>query len=130
MKLLEKQLVRNLLLTGDVYHTINGGRSQPNKQLYKKTDHYLLTLSIHGISPEHVRVEVKERELLIFHLLSFQNSEQNGHIPILLANHAIPMNVNRDKIYARQEGNQLKIFLPINKMEEGEGYFKNISIEK
>jgi HSP20 family molecular chaperone IbpA len=126
MKLINKNVIRELLLTGDIFHTINGGRVQPSTNFERKEDHYQLTVKVPGIDTQNLKVEVQNNQLLVLHIREHQNSAQQAKVPFLIDSLKIPFDVNITGIYANMEEGMLKVVLPFNELANG--YRKSIDI--
>lgn len=125
----DKKWVRRVLRTADIANTLNGGISEARIKLEKKSDHYLLKARIPGVDVEHLKVEIIDKTLFVYHNLQF--SGQNASvimIPHVVATCPLAPEVDFRNISASFEGKILHVVLPFNELKTG--FHKNIEIQK
>ncbi len=129
MKVEDKLLIKNLAQTAEIVNTINGGMSQAELLLDKGEEEWTAILRVPGVSPDRMRLEIRQGQLYIFHVLVAENENPDQvELPYLLAAVSLDKRIDFDRIIAEYEDNQLFITLPID--EEANGYERDIQIYK
>ncbi|HCX22368.1 MAG: hypothetical protein CMB80_07280 [Flammeovirgaceae bacterium] len=127
MRAEDRILIKNLAQTAEIVNTINGGMSQANMILEKGEDEWTVAIRVPGVSPERMRVEVRNGQLFIFHVMADENAAE-VELPFLLAAVALDKRVDFDAIIAEYEDKELFITMPLD--EEASGYEREIDIFK
>lgn len=123
--------VKNMVVTADLLNTINGGMSKPSFKMSRKEDHYELDVITPGIQGQHLKVEIHNRFISIFHNLSYvspDHSLQDEGAPNIIHLMPIPFDVELDSIHAVYEGKHLTVLMPFNELAEG--YHRSVEIDK
>lgn len=124
--------VREVLKTGDIANTLNGGISKPQLKLEKKPDHYLLKTRIPGVNVEKIRVEIMDKNLMVYHDIKFESlggsEDAEMMVPHVVATCPLSPEIDFKNISASFEGKVLNVILPFNELKTG--YNKNIEIKK
>ncbi|WP_176956153.1 Hsp20/alpha crystallin family protein [Catalinimonas alkaloidigena] len=120
MNLLEnKELLRNLLYSGDLLHTINGGISMTYVDVKRTPQEIIINVSAPSVQAEAFNVMVEQDKLLVYALLHHQIQDENASLagtfamPMFSQTFDIPANVDIEHIEAQHEGNQLQISMPL-----------------
>ncbi len=115
------------LINLDVQNTLNGGHSLSTMNIHPREDHYEMFVDIPGVDIKDLRVEVKDNQLHIYHLMSVANDTDNKQkVPRLVSVHALPREVALQDISAHYEDKKLVIKLPLNDLADG--YHKLVDI--
>ena len=125
MNVEDRILIKTLAHTADIVNTINGGMSQPNIDINKGEDEWTVRLRIPGVSAEKVKVEVKDNQLFIFHMMT-ENNHAKIQLPYLLTMVSLNSRVDLDGIVAEYENSELCIHLPMD--GSASGYEREIEI--
>ncbi len=123
----DSKLIKNLAQTAEIINTINGGMAGPVLRISKNGREWLVNLRIPGVSIENIKLEIKDHQLLVFHLISEKN-ESDIRLPYLVTALNISHKIELDSISAEYERGQIFIHLPMN--EEATGYEREIEIFK
>jgi len=126
MKAKDKVLIKNLAATAEVVNTINGGMAAPQISVYKGKIEWTINAKVPGVSPENLKLEVKDNELFIFQMI--QNGFSKMEIPYMLIMINLSNRVEYDAITAEYEDGELFIVLPIDELSDG--FFREIEIVK
>jgi len=124
---ISKELLKNV----DLMNTINGGISKPTVIMEREKKNYIITARVPGVSPEKLRIEVKNNRLFLFHDIDVENAalySGKNVIPFNIGYINIPFDVNIKGIIASYIDNELKITLPFNELSDG--YFRRIEIDR
>ncbi|MBL6449053.1 hypothetical protein JMN32_22265 [Fulvivirga sp. 29W222] len=125
----DKKWVRRVLHTADIVNTLNGGISEPQVELEKKSDHYLLKARIPGVDIEKIKVEIVEKNLMVYHNLEFKGRNNSViMVPHVAATCPLSPEIDFRNISASFEEKILSVFLPFNELRTG--FHKNIEIKK
>jgi len=120
-------LIKNLAHTAEIINTINGGMAEPVLKINKQGREWMVTLRIPGVNIENIKIEVKDNQLLVFHLINESNNS-NIQLPHLVTALTISNKIDLDGIVAQYENGQIFIHLPLN--EQATGYEREIEIFK
>lgn len=125
----DKKWVRRVLQTADIVNTLNGGISEPQVKLEKKSDHYLIKARIPGVNIEKVKVEIIDKNLMVYHNLEFAGSNDTPvMVPHVVATCPLSPEIDFRNISASFESGVLNVFLPFNELKTG--FHKNIEIRR
>ena len=127
MRVEDRILIKNLAQTAEIVNTINGGMTQANMLVEKGTEEWTVMVRVPGVSPERMKIEVRDGQLFIFHVLPDENAA-HVELPFLLAALSLDKRVDFDGIMAEYEDKELYIHLPLD--EEASGYEREIEIFK
>ncbi len=127
MKAADKVLIKNLAHTAEIINTINGGMSEPYIGIDKSPEQWTVNVKVPGMNPDRLRIEVRNLELSLFHMISEGNSS-DIELPYLLAAIQLTSSVNIDNILAEYESGQLSIHLPLD--ETTDGFEREVEIIK
>lgn len=127
MKVQDKMLIKNLAHTAEIINTINGGMAQPDIKIHKDDYEWIIRVKVPGVSSDNLKIEVKDNNLLIFHIIDEKNSSE-VKLPFLITMVSLHSKVNFAGIMAEHENSELFIHLPID--EETTGYDREIKIFK
>lgn len=125
MNILEnKELLRSLLKKGDILNTINGGGILTHVQSFDKDYERVITIKAPSVPSESYSIVLNENDLIVFSVLT-QGAEQNTPeelmaVPRFMKVFKIPNTINREKIEAVFEGNELRLILPFKLGKERE----------
>lgn len=127
MRAEDRVLIKNLAQTAEIVNTINGGMSQANLVLEKGASEWTAVVRVPGVNPERMRVELRNGQLFLFHLMADENAA-DVELPFLLV--AIPLDkrIDFDAIVAEYEDRELFITMPLD--EEASGYEREVDIFK
>ncbi|TRX47313.1 Hsp20 family protein [Fulvivirga sp. M361] len=124
----DKNWVEMVLRNADVMNTLNGGMSQAKVSIRKEEDHFLITTTAPGVNPDLFKVEVVGQNILLYHMVQFNSSNNGLAIPRVLTSIPISMEMDYEKITAQVENGLLKVIVPFN--EPFNGYHKPIDIKR
>lgn len=118
MKVEDRLLIKNLAKTTEIINTINGGMSQANMLMTKDATKLTIRLKVPGVSPESLKIEVRDNQMFIFHMIAGDNSS-NIELPYLLTSFVISPKVNSDGIVAEYREGEVFIHLPFDELNDG-----------
>ena len=125
----DKSWIRGVLRSADIMNTMNGGMAQPEIEMTKKNDHYLITARVPGVDHNSLKVEVVDQHVILHHTLHMGTEEsQVLNVPRVLASFPISIDVDYEKITAHLEDSRLKVILPFNELSNG--YHKSIQVNR
>jgi HSP20 family molecular chaperone IbpA len=124
MKEEDKVLIKNLATTAEIVNTINGGMASPVISVFKGKIEWTINARVPGVSPENLKLEIKDNELFIFQIL--ENGFDGMEIPYMLTMIHLSNRVELDAITAEYENGELFILLPLDEMSDG--FFREIEI--
>ncbi|WP_421874411.1 Hsp20/alpha crystallin family protein [Marinoscillum sp.] len=127
MRVEDRILIKNLAQTAEIVNTINGGMTQASMLVDKGEDEWTVMVRVPGVSPERMKIEVRDGQLFIFHVMADENAAA-VELPFMLAALALDKRVDFDGIMAEYEDKELYIHLPLD--EEANGYEREIEIFK
>ncbi|MFT6882731.1 MAG: HSP20 family molecular chaperone IbpA [Marinoscillum sp.] len=127
MKAADRVLIKNLAHTAEIINTINGGMSEPYIGIDKSPEQWTVNVKVPGMNPDRLRIEVRNLELSLFHMISEGNSS-DIELPYLLASIQLTSSVDIDNILAEYERGQLSIHLPLD--ESTDGFEREVEIIK
>ena len=117
--------------TVDIMNTLHGGIVESQVKFSKNEHNYKVEVTTPGISAENLGVEVANKDLIVYHLLDFdQESGQYGtnKIPHVLTSLVIPRDADYKNITANHRDGKLEVLLPFNELKGG--YSGAINIER
>lgn len=123
----DSTLIKNLAHTAEIINTINGGMAEPVLKINRHGREWMVNLRIPGVEVENIKLEIKDRSLLVFHMISEGNDSQI-QLPYLVTALTIGNKIDLDGIIAEYENGQIIIHLPMN--EQATGYEREIEIFK
>lgn len=119
---IDRKLVKTLAGTADIVNTINGGTVFPTFNTTKELDHYRMEVSVPSITPDSIKVEISESDLLIY-----QNIRLNAvTLPNLLGLVKIARDVLIESISAEYEDEMLVVIMPFGEVSGGHNREINI----
>ncbi|MEQ8470223.1 MAG: Hsp20/alpha crystallin family protein [Marinoscillum sp.] len=127
MKVEDRILIKNLAHTADIVNTINGGMTQANMEIEKSESEWLVEIKLPGVSAERMKIEVRNSQMFLFHLIADTNASEI-ELPYMVTALALDKRVDFDGIMAEYENGRLFIHLPLD--EEASGYEREIEIFK
>ncbi len=125
MKAEDRVLIKNLAHTAELVNTINGGMTEPLVEIEKFDTEWVISIRVPGISPDAMKIEIKDFELFLFNMILEPNSS-DVELPYMLA--AVQLNgaVDVEGIIAEYDDGELLIHLPLD--EEAGGYERDVEI--
>ena len=129
MRFNDFNISKELLKNADLMNTINGGISKPSVIMEREKKNYTVTARIPGVSPEKLRVEVKNNRLFLYHDIDVDNPilyPGKNRVAFNIGYIIIPFDVNIKAIFAIYIQKELKITMPFNELSDG--YHKQIDI--
>lgn len=127
MKAEDRILIKNLAYTAEIINTINGGMAEPAIKIRKEETEWLVRVKVPGVSVDNMKIEVKDHQMFLFHLIAEGNAS-DVEIPYLMAALTLSRKVDFDGIVAEYHHGELFIHLPLD--EEANGYEREIDILK
>lgn len=127
MNVEDKLLIKNLAHTAEIVNTINGGMAQPNIDVERQPEEWMVKVKVPGVSAESLKIEVRDNHLMLFHIMTEPNVSDIS-IPYLVTMLTLTSKVDLDGIVAEFENNELFIHLPLN--GQANGYEREIEILK
>jgi HSP20 family molecular chaperone IbpA len=126
---------KELLMQADFLNTTGGGMTAPLIDISRDEEGYRVEIKISGVSIEKTRVEIINRQLLVYFGVSVFGSEAFREesedvvqtLPYLLTNLPIPFDADVENISARYENGKLIIIAPVDNMSEG--HQRSVEIE-
>jgi HSP20 family molecular chaperone IbpA len=126
MKAKDHVLIKNLAATAEVVNTINGGMASPVISVFKGKLEWTINARVPGVSPENLKLEIKDNELYIFQMI--KNGFGKMELPYMLTMINLSNRIELDAITAEYENGELFIVLPLDEMSDG--FFREIEIVK
>ncbi|MFT5641532.1 MAG: HSP20 family molecular chaperone IbpA [Cyclobacteriaceae bacterium] len=126
MKAKDRVLIKNLAATAEVVNTINGGMASPVISVFKGKLEWTINARVPGVSPENLKLEIKDNELYIFQMI--KNGFGEMELPYMLTMINLSNRIELDAITAEYENGELFIVLPLDEMSDG--FFREIEIVK
>ncbi|MEQ9305754.1 MAG: Hsp20/alpha crystallin family protein [Marinoscillum sp.] len=127
MKVEDRILIKNLAHTADIVNTINGGMTQANMEIEKHEKEWLVEIRLPGVSAERMKIEVKNNQMFLFHLIDDTNAS-DIELPYMVTALELDKRVDFNGIMAEYQEGRLFIHLPLD--EEASGYERDIEIFK
>ena len=125
----DRNWVRSVLKTSDIMNTLNGGMSQPETNIVRNTDHYLITLKVPGVNLDNVKVEIVDKHVIFHHIIDFNDLDDSSlNIPHVLATYPLTADVDYNNISATREDKALIVKLPFNELSNG--YHREVNVLK
>ena len=127
----KKDWLSEMLGTVDVMNTLHGGIVESQVKFSKDKNSYKVEVTTPGMSGENLGVEVANKDLVVYHLLDFeQENDQYGtdKIPHVLTSILIPRDADYKNITANHHDGKLEVLLPFNELKGG--YSSAINIER
>jgi len=121
----DRNISRSLAQSAQVMNFIGGGLSMASSRIDKKTDKYILRLSVPGVDPEQFELELNNNHLFIFQRIHMDSIE----IPYMTKNIIVPADVDLEEISASYHDGFLEVNMPINSEYAG-GYRRKIDIDR
>ncbi|UII19295.1 Hsp20/alpha crystallin family protein [Fulvivirga ligni] len=119
--------VRKVLQSADIMNTFNGGTASPQTHVKKLKDSKIIYARVPGVSPEELRVEVINGNLIVYHNVNFDTLNSDVEVPHVVTTTTLDANIDRMGIQADYQNGILKITLPYNNMEGD--FHKDIKID-
>ncbi|UII26051.1 Hsp20/alpha crystallin family protein [Fulvivirga maritima] len=119
--------VRKVLQSADIMNTFNGGSISPQVQIKKSDNYKQINSRVPGVSPEELRVEVINGNLIIYHNVVFDASQQEFVVPHVVLSHTLEPHIDKMGINANYEDGVLKVILPYDDMQTD--FHRNIDID-
>ena len=119
-----RDITKNLAQTAYVMNVLDGGIAMPLVSFNKAKNEYVYLFHLPGVEPEDFNVEIDQKNLLVFHRISFDDTA----IPHLLNRIVIPADVDYERISATFEEGKLRIVMPFNELANG--YHRDVDIIK
>jgi HSP20 family molecular chaperone IbpA len=127
MRVEDRMLIKNLAHTAEIVNTINGGMTEPVINIDKKETEWIVKVRVPGVSAEHLKIEVRDYEMFLFHIIS-EETTADIELPYLLSAIKLTSQVDFDGIMAEYQAGELSIHLPLD--ETASGYERDIEIFK
>ena len=133
--LANKEMLRNLLYSGDLLHTINGGIAMTYVDVRQTPQEVLIKVSAPSVEAEAFNVVVEQNKLLVYALLHRHVHDENEALagtfamPMFSQTFDIPANADIDNIEALHEDNQLQILMPLLPDTEHQRVHRRIHIK-
>ena len=119
-------LISELARMAAVNNVIGGGISAPLVQFMKMKGYYKADIRISGVTAESFRIELENRSIRVFYLLTSGEGINKMKIPVNIYSGPLPFDVNVTKVSANYKDDHLQIILPFNKLAGG--YFRDVKI--
>ena len=112
----KKNLLRELLLQGDLMNTVNGGVRETYFKIEKSGKDLVVELSNPSVNPEAFNFTINGNELLInvMQYEGLEDREQPVMYPLFMKVIKIPYFVDINKINASYEDGIFKVLMPYN----------------
>lgn len=127
----KRDWLTEMLGTVDIMNTLHGGMSESQVKFSKNEDNYKVEVTTPGISAENLGVEVANNNLIVYHLLNFEegnNQYGTEKIPHVLTSLIIPRDADYKNITANYQNGKLEVLLPFNELKNG--YSSAIDIKR
>lgn len=121
---------QQILANIDFWNTINGGRVEPTVIVNEQADQFEALVTVPGLEPDKLMVEVVNNQLLVYYFQSVLNNkdeESEMLIPVNVKTFNLPYFVDEQAIRARYNENHWRIVMPFN--DKAQGFRKNVDIE-
>lgn len=120
---------QQILANIDFLNTINGGRVEPTVNITEQPDQYEALVTVPGLEPDKLMVEVVNNQLLIYYFQSVLNGSEESEMlmPVNVKTLNLPYFVDEQAIKARYNENYWRIVIPFN--DKAQGFRKNVDIE-
>ncbi len=125
---INKDKVLEILRATDIANTLNGGVAQPKIKTQKQSDQFVIYLEVPGLDIGSLHIEIKNKQLLVYHFMSFNHKEMNLTVPHVVAMFPITLDVDYNKISASHENDALRISIPYSDIARN--YQRSIKIKK
>ena len=125
---MDKKQYLNLLTSVDVMNTLNGGRTEPVVKLAQLANSREVRVSVPGIDPADIEVEINENRVEVFYLVRVNSGGRDVEIPYSVYNRQQPYFIDVSKIVAQIENGELVVTLPFNKLANG--YHRRVKTRK
>ncbi|MCH8234277.1 MAG: hypothetical protein IIB82_16770 [Bacteroidetes bacterium] len=119
-------LISELARMAAVNDVIGGGISAPLVQFMKMKGYYKADIRISGVTAESFRIELENRSIRVFYLLTSGQGINKMKIPVNIYSGPLPFDVDVTKVSANYRDDHLQIILPFNKLAGG--YFRDVKI--
>ncbi len=119
-------LISELARMAAVNDVIGGGISAPLVQFMKMKGYYKADIRISGVTAESFRIELENRSIRVFYLLTSGQGINKMKIPVNIYSGPLPFDVDVTKVSANYGDDHLQIILPFNKLAGG--YFRDVKI--
>lgn len=119
-------LISELAHLAAVNDVIGGGISAPLVQFMKMNGYYKADICISGVTAESFRIELENRSIRVFYLLTSGEGINKMKIPVNIYSGPLPFDVDVTKVSANYRDDHLQIILPFNKLAGG--YFRDVKI--
>ena len=119
-------LISELARMAAVNNVIGGGISAPLVQFMKMKGYYKADIRISGVTAESFRIELENRSIRVFYLLTSGEGINKMKIPVNIYSGPLPFDVDVTKVSANYRDDHLQIILPFNKLAGG--YFRDVKI--
>lgn len=120
----DRKLTKRLAQATNLINAINGGSIYPTFYTTTEEDHYRVEVSVPSVSPEELKIQLRNSNLLITHNIQIDAFT----FPQILGNLRIAPEVNPNEIYAEFHDETLVVILPIS--TQSGGYDREIEIHK
>ena len=124
-----KNEVHRILTSANILNTINGGMVEAQINVKRNLHEYHVTVTVPGISPDRLKVEIVDKHLIVSHMLEF--AQRNGTtivVPHVLAACPLSLDIDHDKITADYRDGVLEVILPLSDFTSG--YRREIQITR
>ncbi|RAW00900.1 Hsp20 family protein [Pseudochryseolinea flava] len=119
-----KKHFKNLVTSVDVLNTLNGGTSEPQLQLHKKSEGHEMKVRVPGMDKESLQVEIHNNELSIFYHITIDSNGKAVHMPLVVYSKPIPYFISAESITATYDESHLIVDMPFN--EKASGYHRKV----
>lgn len=119
-------LISELARMAAVNNVIGGGISAPLVQFMKMKGYYKADIRISGVTAESFRIELENRSIRVFYLLTSGEGINKMKIPVNIYSGPLPFDVDVTKVSANYKDDHLQIILPYNKLAGG--YYRDVKI--
>lgn len=118
MKVEDRVLIKNLAKTAEIVNTINGGMSQAKMLMTKSEQEWIVRLKVPGVSPDKLKIEVRDNQMFIFHILADNNSSGIA-LPYLITAFMISPKIDFDEIMAEYDKGEVRVHMPLDEWSDG-----------
>jgi len=124
----EFKVPKEIITSIDVVNTLQGGTSEPRVNVEQFSTHRQITLRVPGLSPDNIKIEINDNQLVIYYYTSILSQKKDLQIPRVLYNKGIPYFVDAKSISAKRLENALVVELPFNELAGG--FHRDIMVDE
>ncbi|MGB3617582.1 MAG: Hsp20/alpha crystallin family protein [Catalinimonas sp.] len=114
--LTNKEMLRNLLFSGDLLNTLHGGTAMTYAKVQKMPHEIVISISAPSVLPEAFHVLVEQNRLVVYSLLQHtasENERTRAIVPMFQQEFPLSAQVDAESIEAVYEEGRLRITLPL-----------------